>query len=45
MVKEVSEMSGEQIRLFEQRVLFMRLHLVVGWERGLGRLAVLGVMM
>jgi hypothetical protein len=39
-------MSGEQIRLFEQRVLFMRLHLVVGWDGGvLGRLCVLGVMM
>lgn len=39
-------MSGEQIRLFEQRVLFMRLHLVVGWEgEELGRLCVLGVMM
>jgi hypothetical protein len=38
-------MSGEEIRWFEQRVLFMRLHLVVGWEGNLGRLAVLGVMM
>jgi len=37
-------MSSEQIRLFEQRVLFMRLHLVIGWEEGVGRLAVMGVM-
>jgi hypothetical protein len=46
-VEEISAMTGEQIRLFEQRVIFMRMHLVVGWdgEEGLGRLCVLGVMM
>ena len=39
-------MTGEQIRLFEQRVLFMRLHLFVGWDGGgSGRLCILGVMM
>ncbi|KAE9375339.1 hypothetical protein N431DRAFT_542887 [Stipitochalara longipes BDJ] len=43
-VDEISAMTSDQIRLFEQRVLLMRLHLVVGWEVGLGRLAVLGVM-
>ena len=43
-VQEVVLMSSEQIRLFEQRVLFMRLHLVIGWEEGVGRLAVMGVM-
>ncbi len=41
---EVLLMSSEQMRLFEQRALFMRLHLVFGWEEGVGRLAVLGVM-
>ena len=44
-VEEISRMTSEHIRLFEQRLLFMRLHLVVGWETRLGRLAVLGVMM
>jgi hypothetical protein len=43
-VQEVTLMSSEQIRLFDQRVLFMRLHLVIGWEEGVGRLAVMGVM-
>ncbi len=37
-------MSSEQVRLFEHMVLFMRLHLVIGWEDRVGRLAVLGVM-
>jgi hypothetical protein len=46
-VENISAMTGEHIRLFEQRVLFMRVHLVVGWdgEGGLGRLCVLGVKM
>jgi hypothetical protein len=43
-VQEVVLMSSEQVRWFEQRVLFMRLHFVVGWEERVGRLAVLGVM-
>lgn len=37
-------MRGEEIRLFEQRVVGLRCHLVVGWDGGrLGRLCVLGV--
>ena len=44
-LKEVCVMTSEEVRLFEQRVLFMRLHFVVGWEQSVGRLAVLGVMM
>jgi hypothetical protein len=45
-VEEICRMSAEHIRLFEQRMLFMRLHLVVGWDGGaLGRLCVLGVLM
>jgi hypothetical protein len=42
-LKEICVMSAEQIRLFEQRVLFMRMHLCFGWEESVGRLAVLGV--
>jgi hypothetical protein len=42
-VKEVCVMSGEEIRLFEQRLMFMRMHLCFGWEESVGRLAVLGV--
>ncbi|KAJ5054049.1 uncharacterized protein L3040_000334 [Drepanopeziza brunnea f. sp. 'multigermtubi'] len=50
-VGEVCAMSAEECRLFEQRALWMRLHLVVGWaggegdERTGGRLGVLGVAM
>lgn len=43
-IKEVTEMTLDEVKWFEQRVLFMRLHLVFGWETGVGRLAVLGVM-
>jgi hypothetical protein len=42
-LKEICVMTPEQIRLFEQRVLFMRMHLCFGWEESVGRLAVLGV--
>ncbi|TVY57712.1 hypothetical protein LCER1_G001285 [Lachnellula cervina] len=42
-VKEICVMSAEEVRLFEQRVLFMRMHLCFGWEESVGRLAVLGV--
>ena len=41
--EEVTLMTAEEIGWFEQRVLFMRLHLVFGWEEDVGRLAVLGV--
>lgn len=40
---EMCEMKGEEIRWLEQRMAFMRMHLVVGWEEGVGRLAVLGM--
>jgi hypothetical protein len=43
-IKEVTEMTLDEAKWFEQRVLFMRLHLVFGWETSVGRLAVLGVM-
>ncbi|TVY82070.1 Meiosis-specific with OB domain-containing protein [Lachnellula suecica] len=42
-IKEVCVMSAEEVRLFEQRVIFMRMHLCFGWEERVGRLAVLGV--
>jgi len=42
-VKEVTEMTNEEIRWLEQRILFMRLHLVFGWEESVGKLAILGV--
>ena len=42
-VKEVTEMTNEEIRLLEQRMMFMRMHLVFGWEESVGRLAVLGM--
>ncbi|KAH7350983.1 hypothetical protein BKA65DRAFT_453725 [Rhexocercosporidium sp. MPI-PUGE-AT-0058] len=44
-VEEIAKMTGEEVRLFEQRVLWMRCHLVVGWSGEVGRLGVLGVLM
>lgn len=44
-VKQVTEMTLEEHKLFEQRVMFMRMHLVFGWETNVGKLAILGVMM
>jgi hypothetical protein len=41
---EITKMTGEEVRLFEQRVLFMRMHLVFGWAERVGRLAILGMM-
>lgn len=43
-VKEITEMTLEEVRLFEQRVMFMRIHVVFGWEDSVGRLAILGLM-
>ncbi|KAG0652657.1 hypothetical protein D0Z07_0242 [Hyphodiscus hymeniophilus] len=42
-VKEVTEMTNEEIRWLEQRMMFMRMHLVFGWEESVGRLAILGM--
>jgi hypothetical protein len=45
-VHEMTEMTSEEIRWLEQRLLFLRMHLVIGWgpEDVLGgRLAVLGM--
>lgn len=42
-VEEIVRMTGEECRLFEQRVTGLRCHLTVGWEGGVGRLVVLGV--
>lgn len=42
-VREVAEMTTDETRWLEQRILFTRMHLVVGWEEGVGRLAVLGM--
>ncbi|OWO97470.1 hypothetical protein B2J93_5283 [Marssonina coronariae] len=45
-IEAISMMSDDEVRLFEQRVLWMRCHLVVGWageEVTGGRLAVLGM--
>jgi hypothetical protein len=42
----MTEMTSEEIRWLEQRLLFLRMHLVVGWapeEVAGGRLAVLGI--
>ena len=36
-------MTTDEVRFFEQRAMWMRCHLVVGWEESVGRLAVLGV--
>ena len=41
--KEVTELTNEEIRWLEQRMMFMRMHLVFGWEESVGRLAVLGM--
>ncbi|KAF4633664.1 hypothetical protein G7Y89_g4452 [Cudoniella acicularis] len=43
--KEITEMTSDEAKLYEMRMLFLRVHLVVGWEGGVGRLAVLGTMM
>ena len=42
-VQQVTEMANEEIRWLEQRILFMRVHLVFGWEESVGKLAILGV--
>lgn len=42
--EEICAMTSEEVRLFEQRMMFMRMHLVVGWCERIGRLAVLGMM-
>ena len=41
--EEMTLMTAEEIRLFESRVMFMRLHLVFGWCQSVGRLAVMDV--
>jgi hypothetical protein len=38
-------MSIDDIRWLEQRLHFLRMHLVFGWEESVGRLAVLGMRM
>lgn len=42
-VEEFTVITEEEARLFEQRMLFLRMHLVVGWSEEVGRLAVLGM--
>lgn len=42
-VKELTELRNEEIRWLEQRMVFMRMHLVFGWEESVGRLAILGM--
>jgi hypothetical protein len=42
-VAEVAKMTTDEARWLEQRMLFLRMHLVVGWEESVGRLAVLGM--
>ncbi|XMA07561.1 hypothetical protein WAI453_000352 [Rhynchosporium graminicola] len=44
-VDEIAGMTVEEVKLFEQRVLWMRCHLVVGWSGEVERLGVLGVLM
>ncbi|KAL2071499.1 hypothetical protein VTL71DRAFT_12734 [Oculimacula yallundae] len=44
-VDEIAAMTVEEMRLFEQRVLWMRCHLVVGWSGKVEKLGVLGVLM
>jgi len=43
-VKEFTEMTAEERRLLEQRMLFMRMHLVFGWEESVGKLAILVIL-
>ncbi|KAG9246758.1 hypothetical protein BJ878DRAFT_455587 [Calycina marina] len=42
-VEEVTKMTTDEIRLLEQRMVYLRMHLVVGWEESVGKLAVLGM--
>lgn len=44
-IEDIAGMTGEEARWFEQRMLWLRVHMVVGWEEGVGRLCVLGVKM
>ena len=44
-VEEIAGMTAEEVRLLEQRVCWLRCHLVVGWAEEVGRLGVLGVLM
>lgn len=43
-MKEFTEMTAEERRLLEQRMLFMRMHLVFGWEESVGKLAILVIL-
>ncbi|KAG9234330.1 hypothetical protein BJ875DRAFT_17906 [Amylocarpus encephaloides] len=47
-IPDITAMTGQEARWLEMRMLFMRIHLVVGWagqgEEGSGRLGVLGIM-
>jgi len=42
-VEAVTNMTTDEIRLLEQRMMYLRMHLVVGWEESVGKLAVLGM--
>lgn len=44
-IEDVALMSREEIRLLEQRLLWLRITFVFGWAETVGRLAVLGVTM
>jgi hypothetical protein len=44
-VAELAAMSIEDIRWLEQRLSFLRMHMVFGWDENIGRLAVLGMRM
>lgn len=41
--QEITLMTPEHIRLFESRIMFMRMHLLFGWCESVGRLAIMGV--
>jgi hypothetical protein len=41
----IAALSIDEARWFEERMMFLRMHLVVGWEENIGRLTVLAMKM
>lgn len=44
-MEDLAALENRELKLLEQRMLCMRLTLVVGWKEEVGKLAVLAVMM
>lgn len=43
-IEGIAELDLETAKLYEQRLLFMRLHLCFGWSPDVGRLCIMAMM-